>query len=258
MREPLDASLKPRITHGRQREDLLDGGIDVAEAQTLLTDLGSHLDETQIDYIKKSLARHKPGRKVPQKIGAAAIAGLAIFGAFVGGERFNAESRRTNQEHDIRPVRQNTDLDAGQRSQLEAADEPAVQAVQLMRDASELRLKETEQKLQIAQHNADPAFALGTQVKKTEEKPQIARQNADLAKSQRSGVEAELRKAQEEKAQLTQQTSDLPDNQRSAKKGTDSANEVRSGRALTLDSRQNAEQAVSTQGFTAPFQSAGH
>jgi hypothetical protein len=239
--------MKPRITHGRQREDLLDGGIDPAEAQTLLTDFRSHLNETEIDYIKKSLARHKPGRKVPQKIGAAAIAGLAIFGAFVGGERFNAESRRTNKEYDIRPAQQNTDLDARQRSQLEA--EPG---------ALELRLKETEQKLQIAQHNADPAFALGTQVKKTEEKPQIARQNADLAKSQRSGVEAELRKAQEEKAQLTQQTSDLPDNQRSAKKGTDSANEVRSGRALTLDSRQNAEQAVSTQGFTAPFQSAGH
>ena len=252
MRERLDASMKPRITHGRQREDLLDGGIDVAEAQTSLTDFGSHLDETQIDYIKKSLARHKPGRKVPQKIGAAAIAGLAIFAAFVGGERFNAESRRHNQEHD-RPAQQNTDLDAGQRSQLEDADDPAVQAVQLMRGALE-----TEQKLQIAQQNADPGFALGTQLKKTEEKTQIAQPNADLAKSQRNVVEAELRKAQEEKAQLTQQTSNLPDNQRSAKKGTDSANELRSGRALTLDSRQNAEPAVSTQGFTAPVQSANH
>jgi hypothetical protein len=57
---------------------------------------------------------------------------------------------------------------------------------------------------------------------------------------------------------LTQQTSDVPDNQRSAKKGTDSANELRSGRALTLDSRQNAEQGISTQGFTAPVQSANH
>jgi hypothetical protein len=254
MRERLDASMKPRITHDGQREGLLESGIDLAQAQTLPTDFGSHLNETQIDYIKKSLARHKPSRKVPLKIGAAAIAGLAIFGAFVGGVRFNAESRRTNKEHDIRPAQQNTDLDVGQRSQLEAADDPAVQAVQLMRGALELRRKETEQKLQIAQQNADPAFALGTQVKKTEEKPQ----NADLAKSQRSGVEAEPRKAQEEKAQLTQQTSDLPDNQRSAKKGTDSANELRSGRALTLDSRQNAGQGVSTQGFTAPVQSANH
>jgi hypothetical protein len=181
---------------------------------TLLPDSGSHLNETQIDYTNKSLARHKPGRKVPQMIGAAAIAGLAIFGAFVGGERFTAESRRTNKEHDIRPAQQNTDLDAPEPSQLEAK-----------RSALEL------------------------------EKRQIAQQSADLAKSQRSGVDAELRKAQNEKAQLTQQASNLADNQRSAKKGTDSANELRSGRALTLDSPQNAEQGISTQGFTAPVQS---
>jgi hypothetical protein len=225
MRERLDASMKPSNTHGRQSEDLLNGGIDLAEAQTLPTDFGSHLNETQIDYIKKSLAKHKPGRKVPLKIGAAVIAGLTIFGAFVVGERFNAESRRTNKEHDIRPAQQDTDLDTGQRSQLEAAEEPAVQAVQLMRGAMELRLKETEQKPSIAQQNADPASASGTQPKKTEEKPQ---------------------------------TSNLADDQRSAKKGTDSANELRSGRALTLDSRQNAEQGISTQGFTAPVQPANH
>jgi hypothetical protein len=208
------------------------------------------------ELLSQERARRKPGRNVPQKIGAAAIAGLAIFGAFVGGERFNAESRRTNKEHDIRPVQENTDRDAGQRNQLEAVDDPALQAVQLMRGALELRRNETEQKLQIAQQNVDPAFASGTQPKKTEEKPQMAQQNADLAKSQGSGVEAELRKAQEEKAQLTPQTSNLSDNQ--PKKRTDSANELRSGRALTLDSRQNAEQGVSTQGFTAPVQSANH
>jgi eukaryotic-like serine/threonine-protein kinase len=217
MRERLEASMKPRITHGRQREDLLDGGTDLAEAQTSLADFGSHLNETQIDYIKKSLAKHKPGRKVPQKIGAAAIAGLAIFGAFLGGERFTAESRRTNKEHDVRAAQQNTDLDARQRSQLE--DE---------RVALEL------------------------------EKRQIAQQNADLAKSQRSDVEAEPRKAEDAKAQLTQQTSNAADNQRSAKKGTDSANQLGSGRALTLDSPQNVEQGISTQGFTAPVQSPNH
>jgi energy-coupling factor transporter ATP-binding protein EcfA2 len=216
MRERLDASRKPRITRG-QGEGLLDGGIDLAGAQTLLTDFGSHLNETQIDYIRKSLARHKPGRKVSQKIGAAAIAVLAIFGAFVVGERFTAESRRTNKEHDIRPALQNADLDTRQRSQLEAE-----------RSALEL------------------------------EKLQIAQQNADLAKSQRLDAEAELRKAQNEKAQPTQQTSNLADNQRSAKKGTDSTNELRSGRALTLDSPQNAEQGISTQGLTAPVQSPNH
>jgi len=183
----------------------------------LLTDFESHLNEPQIDYVKKGPARHKPGRKVPQRIGAAAIAGLAIFGAFVGGERFTAESRRTSKEHDSRPAQQNTDPDNRQPSQLEAE-----------RGALEL------------------------------EKMQIAQQNADLAKSQRGDLEAELRKAQNLEAQLTQQTSNLADKQRSAKKGSDSANELRSGRALTLDSPQNAEQGISTQGFTAPVQSPNH
>jgi hypothetical protein len=238
MRERLDASMKPWIIHGRGREDLLECGIDLAEAQTLLTDFGSHLNETQIDYIKKSLARHKP-RKLPQRIGTAAIAGLAVFGAFVGGEQFNAESHRTDKEHDIRVAEQNTDLGARQRSELEAE-----------RGALELRLKEAEQKLQIAQQKANFAVALGTelkktqeekaqlaqqntdldnsrrsqlvtqrsleaQLKKTEEKLQIAQQDADLAKSASSPLETELRKTQEENAELTQRSSNLADNQQS-------------------------------------------
>jgi hypothetical protein len=217
MRERLDASMKARNTNGRQPEHLLDGGTDLAEPQTLLTDFGSHSNGTQIDHVKKSRGSHKPGRKVPQMLGIAAIAGLAIFGAFVAGERFTAENRPTNKEHDIRPAQENTDLDARQPSQLEAE-----------RSALEL------------------------------EKQQIAQQNADRAKSQRRDVETEQRKAQDEKAQLTEQTSNPADNQRSAKKGTDSANELRAGRALTLDSPQNAEQGISTQGFTAPVQSPNH
>jgi hypothetical protein len=204
MRERLDASMKPWIIHGRQREDLLHGGIDLAEAQTLLTDFRPHLNETQIDYIKRSLAKHKPGHKVPQKIGAAAIAGLAVFGAFVGGERFNEASRRTDKKQDSQLEQPNTHLDTPQPSKLEAE-----------RGSLELQLKETKQKLQIAEQKADLASALETQLKKAEEKLQTAQQNADLAKNERSALEAELKKAQEVTAQLAQQSSNLADNQQS-------------------------------------------
>ena len=205
MRERLDASMNPWITHGRQREDLLDRGIDLVEGQTLLTDFGSHLNETEIEYIKKSLARHKPPRKVAQKIGAAAIAALAVFGAFVGGERFNASSQRTNNEQDTRLRQQNTDLGARERSELEAE-----------RGALELRLKESEQKLQIAQQTADLAVALGTQLKKTqEEEVQLAQQNADLTDTQRGASEADLRKTQQEKTEPAQQRTNLADGQNS-------------------------------------------
>jgi energy-coupling factor transporter ATP-binding protein EcfA2 len=216
MPEQHDANLKPRTAHGRQREDQPDE-VDPAETQTLRTDLGSHLNISRIDYIKKSLPRRKPGREVPQKIGAAALAGLAIFGAFVGGERFMTGSQSSNKEHDIRPAQQSTDPQDRQRGQLDA-------------ERRDLQL----------------------------ETLRIARQNADRAKGQRSNVEADQRKAGDEKARLTQQTSNSVDNQRSAKKGSDSANEVRSGRALTLDSPQTAEEGISTQGLTAPVQSPNH
>ena len=208
MRDRLDANLMLWISRGRQREDLLDRGIGLAEARTLLTDFGSQLNEGQIDYIQRSLARHKPSRKVPQKIGLAAIVCLAISAAFVGGERFKAESQRPNNEEDVRLNQQNAGLAASQRSELEAE-----------RGALEIQLKETEQKLGIAQQSAEFAdsqrAALKTQLKKAEENFQLARRNADLGNSQRSALEAELKKPQDEKAQLAQQNTNLDPSQRS-------------------------------------------
>jgi hypothetical protein len=242
IRERLDAHLNRWITRGCQREDLLDRGIDLAEARTLLTDFRTQLNESQIDYIQKSLARHKPRRKVPQKIGLAAVVSLAIFAAFVGGERFNAERRRTVKEQGGGLRQTNAGLAASQRDELQA---------QL--GTLEIRLKELEQKLEIAQKHSDLANSqrseletelkkvqdekaqlvqkntdlansqqalletqrsLEAQLKKTEEKLQIAQQNADPANSQRSQLEAELKKAQDEKVQLAQQNISLANTQR--------------------------------------------
>jgi hypothetical protein len=208
MRDRLDANLMLWISRGRQREDLLDRGIGLAEARTLLTDFGSQLSEVQIDYIQRSLARQKRRRKLAQKIKLGAIVGLAISAAFVGGEQFNAWSQHPNNEQDVRLKQQNAVLAANQRSELEAE-----------RGALEIRLKETEQKLGIAQESAEFAngqrTALKAQLKKAEEKLQLAQRNADLANSQPSALEAELRKAQEEKAQLSQQNTNLTADQRS-------------------------------------------
>ena len=242
MRERLDAHLNLWITSGCQREDLLDRGIGLAEAQTLLTDFRTQLNESQIDYIQKSLASHKPPSKVLQKIGLAAVVSLAIFAAFAGGERFNAIRRHTGKEQDGGLRQQNAGLAARQRDELQA---------QL--GTLEIRLKEVEQKLEIAQKHSDLAnsqrsaletelkkvqdekaqldqkntdlansqqvlleakHSLEAQLKKTEEKLQIAQQNADPANSQRSQLEAELQKIQDEKVQLAQQNTNLADSQR--------------------------------------------
>src|SRR5258706_5237710 len=201
MRDRLDASLEFWLSLGRQSDDLLDRGIGLAEAETLLRDFGSSLSERQIDYIQKSLARQKRRRWVRDNIGLAAIAGLAVFAAVAAVERFNTESRRKTREQDVQPARQNTHLATSQRSALETG------------------LKKAEEKAQLAQQNTDLASsqrsALETQLKKAEEKAQLAQQNTDLASSQRSTLETQLKKAEEEKLQLAQQNADLATNLRS-------------------------------------------
>src|SRR5260221_6898128 len=185
MRDRLDASLKLWLSRNRQSDDLLDRGIGLAEGETLLRDFRSSLSERQIDYIQRSLARQKRRRRVRDSIGLAAIAGLAVFSAFAGIERFNTESRRKNREQDVQPAQQNADLAASQRSTLEA------------------QLKKAEEKAQLAQQNTDLASnqqtALETQLKKAqEEKAQLAQQNTDHVTSQPCALETQLKKAQDE------------------------------------------------------------
>jgi hypothetical protein len=231
MRDRLDASLKLWLSRNRQNDDLLDRGIALAEADTLLRDFRSSLSERQIEYIQKSIARHKRRRSVRDNIGLAAIAGLAVFAAVAGIERFNTESRRENRGQEVQLAQQNADLASSQRSaletQLKKAQEEKSQLAQQntdlatsQRNALETQLKKAEEKAQLAQQSTDLATsqrnALETQLKKAEEKAQLAQQNTDLAASQRSALETQLQKAKEEKAQLAQQNADVATSQRSA------------------------------------------
>ncbi len=243
MRDRLDANLKLWLSRDRQTDDLLDHRIDLAEAETLVTDFGSSLNETQIDYIQKSLARQKRRRRMRDNIGLAAIAGLAIFAAVAGVERF-AESHHKQGEQDIQ------------------------------RNALETQLKKAEEKARLAQQSADLATnersELQTRLKKAEEKAQLAQQSADLATNQRSALETQLKKA-EEKAQLAQQNTDLVTNQRSAletqlkkaqedapraRKHADlTAEEPNSGQTQPLNPAQNSESGTSPQPLGSSVQS---
>jgi AAA ATPase domain len=224
MRDRLDVSLKLWLSRNRQSDDLLYPGIGLAEAETLLRDYGTSLNERQIEYIQKSLARQKRHRWVRDSIGIAAIAGLAVFAAFAGIERLSKESRRKNSEQDVQVAQQNADLAANQRGALETQLKKAEEKAQLaqqdadlassQRSALETQLKKAqEEKAQLAQQNSDlgtnQRSASETQLKKAENKAQVAQQNADLVANQRSALEAELKKAQEEKAQLAQQNANL-------------------------------------------------
>src|SRR5207245_10302920 len=115
-RARLNARLQCWLGGGRQADGLPERGIGLAGAETLLRDFRSSLSERQIDYIQKSLARQKRRRWVRDNIGLAAIAGLAVFAAFAGIERFNTDNRRKNREQDVQLAQQNADLVSSQRS----------------------------------------------------------------------------------------------------------------------------------------------
>src|SRR5258707_2551151 len=108
MRDRLDASLKLWLSRNRQSNDLVDRGIGLAEAETLLRDFGSSLSEIQIDYIQKSLARQKRRRLVRDNIGLAAIAGLAVFAAVAAVGPIHTQGPAKNKEENVPPVNPKT------------------------------------------------------------------------------------------------------------------------------------------------------
>jgi hypothetical protein len=229
MRDRLDASLKLWLGRGHQSDDLLDRGIGLFEAETLLRDFGSSLSKSQIGYIQKSLARQKRRYRVRENIGLAAIVGLAIFATFAAIERFNIESR-PNREQGVQQAQQNTGLETKLKKteeKLHLAQQNADLAASRQSELEAQLKKAQAEKAQLAQQNTDLANSqrsaletqrseLETQLKKAVEKLQLAQQNADLAASQRSELEAQLKKAEEEKAQLTEQNTALANSQQSA------------------------------------------
>ena len=225
MRDRLDTSLKLWLVQGRRSDDLLDRGIGLVEAETLLRDFGSLLSKSQTDYIQKSLARQKRRRWVRVNVPLAALVGSAAVVAFSGVELFNTESRRYSREQDVEQAQQNTDLANKLEIQLRQAQEKLRLAqhnadlAATQRSELDAELKKTQDKLQLAQQNADlvasQRTALDAELKKTQDKLQLAQQNADLAANQRSALDAELKKTQD-KLQLAQQNADLAASQRTA------------------------------------------
>src|SRR5215469_6475064 len=197
-------------------------------------------------------------------------------------QRSALEAQLKQAQDKAQQAEQTADLAATQRSALEAqlkqAQDKAQQAEQTadlaatQRSALEAQLKQSQDRLQQAEQTAEIASTqrstLAAQLKKAEEDVQLLQQRADLATTQRSAMEVQLKKAGE-KAQLAQKIADLiagqagpeevaPSKGEPARKNSESANQLRSGRALPLDAGQNLGLGTSTQPLTPPVQSANH
>ncbi len=253
MRDRLDGCLKLWLNQGRQTHQLLRPGSGLADGETLINHFHFSLSETQIDYIKRSVAAQKRGHRTRNIVGLAVLAALASVAAVAGVRWFSWDSQRKSLNEYSKLERKIADLAQGEggatqnaakdlEERARQAEKRADLAASQLRE-TEARLKQTEEK---AQQDADVAkselaatqrTAMADQLKKAQEKAQVAQQNADLASAQRGQMEAQLKQAEEkvkqgadlaaqltamadqlkkaqEKAQAAQQNADLAATQR--------------------------------------------
>jgi AAA ATPase domain len=191
MRDRLDASLALWMSRGCRSDDLLERGIELAEAEALLNDFESSLSETHVDYIQQSLARHKRWR-IRDMIGLAVIGGViggvAAFGA-VGLETSNTDSRQKGAEQDPPEARRHADF------------------VTNLKTAVETQLKKAEEKALPVQQTINLAVTQGSpldpQLDKTQEDTRQARKRAGLAVDQSSSGQTQPLNPAENSESLT-------------------------------------------------------
>jgi hypothetical protein len=188
MRDRLDESLRLWLSRGLQSDHLLHDRIALAEAETLLRDFGSALSGDQIDYIRKSLARQeRPGRR-RNYLGLAAIILFAVFAVILIAERFNSASQRDQTKQAIQPAQPDKYLASSK-------DTSALQA----------QLKEAEEKIELAQRNAELAnrqrTALETELKTAGDKLKQL-QDGELTDTQGKALQTQLNEAEEKLNQV--------------------------------------------------------
>jgi len=98
MRDRLDARVNLWVRRGRRREDLFGPLFGVTDAQTLLRHFRSSLSKTQIEYIKRILARQKQGDRIRNSLWLAAGIGLVLLAAVAGIRWYNAETEKKGAE----------------------------------------------------------------------------------------------------------------------------------------------------------------
>jgi conflict system STAND superfamily ATPase len=247
MRDRLDGCLKLWLKRGRRRRELLTPGLGLADGETLLNHFHSSLSNTQIEYVRKSLADQKRGRRVRYLFWLPFVVVLFSLAAFFEFRWFNNESLRTSMREFGSVERRFSELvqagRGGSQAELGQAEEKA-QMAQHDAELAAAQRSAMESQLKQAQENASLALvrqsALETQLKQAQDKLQQASQNADQISNQRAALEIELKQAQgnlqqvgepasnqraaleielkqaQDKLQQAQQSADLTSSQRAA------------------------------------------
>jgi hypothetical protein len=214
MRDRLDGCLKLWLKRGRRRRELLTPGLGLADGETLLNHFHSSLSNTQIEYVRKSLADQKRGRRVRYLFWLPFVVVLFSLAAFFEFRWFNNESLRTSMREFGSVERRFSELvqagRGGSQAELGQAEEKA-QMAQHDAELAAAQRSAMESQLKQAQENASLALvrqsALETQLKQAQDKLQQASQNADQISSQRAALEIQLKQAQDKLQQVAEPAS---------------------------------------------------
>ena len=210
MRDRVDGCLKLWLKRGRRTHDLLTPGLGLADGETLLNHFHSSLSNAQIEYIQKSLADQKRGRRVRYLFWLPSSLFWFHWLHSLEFRWFNNESLRTSMQEFGSVERRFAELvktdRGGSQAELQQAEEKA-QVAQHDAELAAAQRSAMESQLKQAQENANLALArqsaFETQLKQTQDKLQQAQQNADLVSSQRAALETQLKQAQDKLQQAS-------------------------------------------------------
>jgi len=98
MRDRLDSRLKLWLSRGKQRDDLLEPGLHLAEGEKLLKDFGASFSHEKRDYIYASVAERNRRRQVQARIRYAVVTAISVLAIVAGFQWLQAERHRQRAE----------------------------------------------------------------------------------------------------------------------------------------------------------------
>jgi WD40 repeat protein/serine/threonine protein kinase len=98
MRDRLDSSRKLWLSRGKQKDDLLEPGLHLAEGEKLVKDFRPSLSREQIDYVYASVAERNRRKKAQARIRYAVMTALSVLAIVAGFQWLQAERHRQSAE----------------------------------------------------------------------------------------------------------------------------------------------------------------
>jgi len=98
MRDRLDSSMKLWLSREKQKDDLLEPGLHLAEGEKLVKDFRPSLSREQIDYVYASVAERNRRKKAQARIRYAVMAVLSVLAIVAGFQWLQAERHRQSAE----------------------------------------------------------------------------------------------------------------------------------------------------------------